>query len=701
MNEMTAKRPGPDAGRGLGAIRVLLIGVVFMTPVFFDLGAAKPFDYPKLATVWVLAWIAAGVYFARMIRAGFRPARSLMVVLAVCFLGASALATVLSSTRWTSLLGWYGRYDGLLTVLVMVLVFILIFNVYRDRADRLFELIWAVAASSMVMSIYIVMQAAKIDPFGWAKTTSRTASPLYGTMGNSNFAGGYLGLAAPWIYFAYMNARSRRQRILIGLAGLVHLLAMTATFARNGLVAFLMVVLVLLYVNRSRVPRILKMAAAATIAVVVLLATVIILHPGSEESYSFATGASPLRSETLRLRGFWWLAGIKVFAHDPVIGTGPETFGLEYQKYLSPDAVQFRGAENADKPHSIIVEHLAETGLLGFGSYIALVIVAFRRGLRRIRELDGKDRLVLTTFLAMLGGYLGQGIFSIDVTAICLAGWVALGAIAAMGDPGRSISGTSVTSRPLRSRSRTVMAGATLAVGALVAVTGLAPMVAEHDLQQANRIKAEFEPFDSVASKFRSAIAWDPVDPVYRGFYAAFLEVEARKLSEKEDRLPLFREATNQYKEMEALQPGFHRWAIAIARSTTRLATVGAARFSDAERMFKEAQMRSPFDWTVYDGYADLLRTWAVASNEPERFCRAIEKLNHALSFRVERAPLLALVDTYRRLDDFDKAEKVLLDATKRLSAFETRLRQQNDALLKDIRREKMKAGDVTPYRCD
>ena len=699
MTDMAAELPGIDPGRGIKTLRALLVAVVFLTPVIFDTGSAKPFDYVKLATVWVLTWIAAGVYAARMIRTGSRPARSLMVLLAACFLGASALATLLSSTHWTSLLGWYGRYDGLLTVLVMVLVLVLIFNVYRDRPDRLSEVIWAVAAASMVLSIYILMQAVRFDPFAWAKLTSQTAAPLYGTMGNSNFAGGYLGLAAPWIYFAYMRAVTRRRRILVGLAGIVHLVGMTATLARNGMVAFLMVVLLLLYMNRSHVPRVLKLTAAAGVVGAVLLALVIIVHPGSEKPYSFATGASPLRSETLRLRGFWWLAGMKVFASKPITGTGPETFGVEYPEYLPREATSLRGAENADKPHNVVVEQLAETGVLGFGAYLALVIVAFRRGLRRLRELGGRDRLVLTTFLAMLAGYLGQAVFSIDVTAIGLAGWVTLGAIAAMSDPGRK--GKTGTPPARQHRSRAILAGATLAAAALVATIGLVPLVAEHDLQDATREQAAFEPFDAVAATYRSAISWYPFDPVYRGHYAAFLEIEARKLSEKEDRLPLFREATNLYKEMDALQPGFHRWELAIARSTTKLATVGAARFADAEKLFKRAQEKAPFDWAVYEGYADLERTWAVAAHEPDRYCRAIDLLKRALSFRPEPPAVIALIDTYRRIGDIDRAEKVLLDAARLARRYSRTMRKQVQDLQIEIRRKRADKDAVAPIPCD
>jgi O-antigen ligase len=77
---------------------------------------------------------------------------------------------------------------------------------------------------------------------------------------------------------------------------------------------------------------------------------------------------------TAHLRIGFWKAGLRMFRDHPVIGVGPGNFGPQYRdKYFGSDPFPKLWA-----PHSIYIQPLAETGILGTIPIFALFWMAFR-----------------------------------------------------------------------------------------------------------------------------------------------------------------------------------------------------------------------------------------------------------------------------------------------------------------------------------
>jgi O-antigen ligase len=605
----------------------------------------------KFSTVWFFGWLAFGLWLVQVVRRRESTGRFTMGLLALGFVVSSALSTLLSKTRWTALFGWYGRYTGLATIVVLVAVFFVVSSVYRDRADRVRELIWALSAGAMVLIFYILLQWTHLDPIKWA-TTAGTIPGLkyFGTMGNADFAGGYIGLTAPCVFYAWQRADRPWKRALVGVWGAAQLWTLWLTSARNGIAALGLAVLALLFLYRRSLPRLVRLGALAAAVAVVALAGVIVVAAARGKAQP--ERASVLRSDTVKVRAYWWLAGLRIAEHHPILGTGPDTFVSEYQKYLPAAAAQVADSEIADKPHNVFIDHLATQGLLGTGLYLALLVVAFVRGYRRLRDGPPEQRLVLSTFLALLAAYVGQAFFSIDVVPIALTGWVVLGAIAALADPpARRAAAT----RPVPA---TVATAAILAVALFLATIGTFPLIADHEAHTALRLtQAQAAGTDEIAQHYDRARGWQPFEPIYPGSEGDFLEKEASIETDTANRRDLLTRAVEDYKKMYSLQPGYGLWMMTVGKGIGDLATVGGASFSTSERWFKRALATAPYDWRVPNAYGDMLFEWGKQDHSVSIMCRAQSEYRHASKLRRSQpAPLVGLGKTFLALGQLDKA---------------------------------------------
>lgn len=617
----------------LTVVRVLLIACVFITPGVFDLDAVKPFDIVKITTVLFFGWLAFGVWAAAVLLGRIRPRGFRMAYLAGGYLLVATIATLFSPTKWTSLIGWYGRHHGLLTVLIYVVIFYVIASVYRARPERAHELVYAMGAGAVVMTVYILMQKTGLDPIRWARPSGEVpGQPYFGTMGNANFAGGYIGLTAPWLYLAFLRARVSWLRWAIVAWGIVELYALWLTSARNGMVALGAAAAAMLFVYRKRVPTILKLGAVAAALVTLVLAVVIIWHPGSERPPKMFRRVDVLRSQTIQVRGHWWNAGLRMFADRPVQGWGPDTFVTEYHHYLAPAASKLGDAETADKPHNVFVEHLAHTGLLGFGLYVALIAVAFRRAFRRLRASAGNDEALAVTLISLVAAYVGQAFFSIDVTAIGLVGWVTLGTIAAVADPPERVPDPPAPARA--SGGRKLTAGVAVLLAILLAALSTAPLKADHESRTAQRLANADAFIDDVMAHHERSFYWNPIVPQYRAIAAAYLGGEANKESDDETKREMLERSVGLYKKADELQPGYHGWKMALGKATAQLATVEGASFDEALALIDEAERLAPYDWRVPTHRGDVYNLRATSEGKPSLLCDALENYEAATDLR-------------------------------------------------------------------
>lgn len=116
-----------------------------------------------------------------------------------------------------------------------------------------------------------------------------------------------------------------------------------------------------------------------------------------------------------RTRLWTWGSAWKGFLERPILGWGPENFTAVFDKYFDPrHYVPGMATETwFDRAHSVFFDYLAETGILGLLSYLAIFAVFIWEFFRkRGAELHLFERGLI---IAMLVAYLVQGVSIFDV----------------------------------------------------------------------------------------------------------------------------------------------------------------------------------------------------------------------------------------------------------------------------------------------
>lgn len=619
-----------------GAARACVLAALFLVPVVFLPLTLDQFNLVKLAIMWALGALGLGLWasWSTERRLWLPPARFLRATGAFVIVG--ALATALSGNPALSLIGLYQRYGGLLPLLLYVSIAMLVVGLFWEEPGRLDKIVGAVVAATPLVAAYVILQAKGADFVHWGVDADANLSIVarhrqypVGTMGNSNFAGGFLGVAFPLVGYAVLRSRSGSLRLALVLLAGFDAAALLFTRSRGGLLAAVAGTLVLMLFSRpGRIRRSRRIMAGALFAVLGLgLVAALGGRLAGQERSVFSSGL--LRSETLVSRTWYWRTAVELFAERPILGHGLDTFYAGFPRHRLPADGARLGLELADKPHNIFLEYGANAGILGLGAYLAVVAVTLVPAFRRVRRLEGSDRLLLAAFLGMAAAYLVQGLFSIDVPPLALLGWVALAAVAVLSDPGvlrarrqeevvqrRSRRGVDVR-RKRRAESQAsrwpvhvALAVFTVAVSTL----GIPSVRADLHARRATFATLLTPGSPRVTTEARRAIQLDPREAAYRAVAGEGAEARAGAAADPGVKQRLLLSAVSHHRRAVAMRPGHVYYMLNEARALTNLAAANPAYYTRADRAWSRLARFDRTNWEVRDLYSQMLNAWANAA---------------------------------------------------------------------------------------
>ena len=240
-----------------------------------------------------------------------------------------------------------------------------------------------------------------------------------------NLLGGFLVSVVP---FALAGAIVDRPRRLLHLAAVVlGVVGVYVSFSRGALLALAVVPFVFLR------PRQL-VRGIPVIALLLALAT-----PGLLKE-RFATLTDSGASSDTR-PDIWRTAG-SVWRENPITGVGLGEFPEAYRTSRLPGK-QFAPGTNLEPPthaHNIVLQHLAEMGIIGLAALIALMATGIRAALEVRRRPDPWSRAVGCGALGSLGAFLAHNQF--DFTLIEPVDTIYLFAALGIAGAARTISRT-------------------------------------------------------------------------------------------------------------------------------------------------------------------------------------------------------------------------------------------------------------------
>lgn len=429
------------------------LAVVIVAPLFFNIYSSRVFEPDKLTTVRSIALVMATAWLVKWLEERRHPGsgvhiswRTPLVLPTMLMVVIYMISTALSVAPRTSLLGSYQRLQGTYTTFSYIVIFLMIIQGMRTRAqlDRLINLI---IINSLPIALYGMIQRANLDPLPWGgDVTERVA----GNMGNAIFIAAYLVMAfflnLGKIAEAFGSVLTTNEAhlsdvvraagyILIALlnAFVVLILAGSRGPQLGWLVGIFFIVLLLIQLMRNRKLRLGLTLGYIGIGLVGLVFLFVLNFNKSDfverlkvfPLFGRLSSVIQTDSGTNAVRTLIWEGDVKlVLPHEPLqfpdgrsdvfnpirllVGYGPESMYVAYNMFYPPDLAHFE-ARNAspDRSHNETWDSFVITGLVGFLAYMFLFGSFFYFGFKWIGLIGSRIEQILFPVLWVLGGITG------------------------------------------------------------------------------------------------------------------------------------------------------------------------------------------------------------------------------------------------------------------------------------------------------
>jgi O-antigen ligase len=340
------------------------------------------------------------------------PARVFCIAAAVYAISL-VISTVLSVNPSFSIYGSTWRRFGLITQVALLILTVML---AADRVMR--ELLRAFTALGFAASVYGIFQYFGVDPlldssrYHVGEGVWMIVRPP-GTAGHADYFAVYLVMVAFTAGAIVVSDSSRVWRVFATVVMPVAGVATIMTGTRSALVGAVCGLIVVALRFRPRL-------TVARVAAAVVIAGAFVgfyLSPAGERL------RARVRWSTEDPRGgarLWlWRDSLRMVARRPIVGFGPETYGLEFPQFQSLDLARAYPDFHHESPHNLELDVLVTQGMPGGIALAVMLGAAMVAGLRAPPEL----RKLATVLLGGLVAVLVSHQFSSPtvVTALCVS----------------------------------------------------------------------------------------------------------------------------------------------------------------------------------------------------------------------------------------------------------------------------------------
>ena len=455
----------------------------FLTPLFWTSLNYELFEYNKMILVYGITVIIMGAWILKMIQEKsliFK--RTPLDIPLLLFLGANMLSTIFSIDQHTSIWGYYSRSNGGLLSIISYLLLYWAFVANVDKAKVLTILKFALA-SGLIIAVWGILEHFGVSPsciilrgeFNASCWIQDVQARVFASLGQPNWMAGYLAmLIFPALYF-FLTAKEKLQLVTSYLLLVTFYLAFTFTYSRGPTLGLIggMGVFVLLFLNskseirnpkhyqNSKFSNILnflnfnylnlfrasKFEFRALIGILLSFLIINLLFGSALTNFrlvsQFAAPTRPIISlpptstpsvtqleqggtESGQIRFIVWRGALDIFKHYPILGSGVETFAQIYYQFRPPEHNNTSEWDFLyNKAHNEYLNYLATTGLLGFGTYMIVILTFVIWVIIRIKNKESRIKLdsyslILTALLASYISYLIYNFFLFSVVILAI-----------------------------------------------------------------------------------------------------------------------------------------------------------------------------------------------------------------------------------------------------------------------------------------
>ena len=356
--------------------------LVFLMPLFFLPWTSNILAFNKQALLVFLVFISLFSWLLESLTQGkITLNMSRLNIPVILFLAITGISTWFSAYRYGSFWGWpLSISSSFLTTLCFVLLYFLIINVFKKK-EILGILLWLVISSSIAALFGGLQLFGKfLLPFDFSQINS------FNTVGTVNSLAIFLAVLLPLFLTLYFIS-SRLIKSLLGIFSLIVLAMLLIINFWTAWVVLLVGSIVILVFGISRRENF--KANWLTLPMVFLVISVFfgVFRIGIPGLPTTPLEISPSQTASFNIAK-------QALKENPILGSGPGTFVYNYSKFKTETinqtafwAVRFSAAA------SDIIDMLITGGILGFISFLTILIVFFIVILKKLIQKKEKDNL--------------------------------------------------------------------------------------------------------------------------------------------------------------------------------------------------------------------------------------------------------------------------------------------------------------------
>lgn len=421
----------------LGAVKVGFL-LILLTPLIYSPITISISTFSEVIFFRVILEIIA-VFWAVLLLINWRaylPRLSPILLALLFFVGSLTLSSLIGFNPMRSFFGTLSRQEGLLTYLHLLVFFVMLCGVIKEKKDwlRLFRTFVIV---SIPVAISGITQLFSINWFKGIGCFPPDCWRISATLGNSGFYGKYLMLVLFMSLFLFLVEEKKGWKrfaiFFMALNGI--LLVVNGTRAAwvgtaVGAMAFSLGWFFLVWKGTfSR--NLVRIGGMALIAIALFGIILVTQTDGFKDNIIFERARGLISDITNHEnpRFALWKVGFQAWKEHPILGTGLESFMSQYDRFNKPDFRLSRipELENFDRAHNVYVDMLVMGGLLGLLSYFALFIAAFAMLIRSLERIGILGALTLGSLLIASSVY---NFFGFDLVVTYIPLFIILGFVA-------------------------------------------------------------------------------------------------------------------------------------------------------------------------------------------------------------------------------------------------------------------------------
>ena len=401
-----------------------------------------PFIFSKGFLFQVIIEILFVFYFILILyKPEYRPRFNKLTITVFVFLGILLLSAIFGKDVIRSFWGAQERMGGVFFMFHLGMFFLILQSIFKTKKD------WIWFFRFNIISLFLIQLGALFAKYEFVQKILFTSSQ-YSTLGNQNFLGAYLVFFVFLIPMLWILDNKSKQpklglwtwRIFYLLVYILNIIVLFRTTNRGAILGALLglflffIFFIIFYPSKKTKSYKIVLAGSVLFIIFLSLFTFWVLQPKHAPSFlakqtfyikmrSMLSGASPTS------RVISWKMGFDAWKERPLLGWGPENFGLAFEKKFDPaylDIVNYKYSHQMfDKAHNIFIETLTTNGIIGLFAYLMIFVICFIKLLQKRKE----NAVFVFLLTSLLIAYFFQNLFGFDTPSSFIMFFTVLGFI--------------------------------------------------------------------------------------------------------------------------------------------------------------------------------------------------------------------------------------------------------------------------------